>query len=136
MLIWQDPNSQFPLVRKSYKFASYMGKAYSILGNDYLSRTRNCMWRVVPRIGNHYGDGNNIPSGTSVKNNSFTLEVMFDKPILHIDTPFADYNFNVNATGDACHPYQNLTISGQAMVRYSDTTNTLFDGGDPLLTTL
>lgn len=114
-------------------FGSYQGRAYNILGNDYMSRTRSCMWRIVPRIGNHYGDGNNITEGSSVKNNSFTLEIMFDKPVLHIDTPFSDWNFQRGANGSDCYPYKNLTISGQAMVRYSDSTNTQFNGGTATL---
>jgi hypothetical protein len=126
MLIWDDPTNFAGA--KSYRFGSYMGKAYSILGNDYLSRVRNCSWRVVPRIGNEYGDGIGATEPTTVKNNSFTLEVMFDKPILHIDTPFAKTNFSSTVDGNPCYPYQYLTVSGQAMVRYSDATNTVFDG--------
>jgi hypothetical protein len=122
-----------------------MGKAYSILGNDYLSRVRNCTWRVVPRIGTNFGDGlggdpivnpgsGGIITGRApidpelaivdVKNNSFTLEIMFDKPILHIDTPFAKTNFTPDVDTEPCYPYQYLTVSGQSIVRYSDLTNT------------
>jgi len=126
MLIWDDPNNYDG--SKAYRFGSYMGKAYSILGNDYLSRVRNCSWRVVPRIGNEYGDGIGSTEPITVKNNSFTLEVMFDKPILHIDTPFAKTNFSSTVDGNPCFPYQYLTVSGQAMVRYSDATNTVFAG--------
>jgi hypothetical protein len=126
MLIWNDPTDFAEA--KAYRFGSYMGKAYSILGNDYLSRVRNCSWRVVPRIGNEYGDGVGTTEPTTVKNNSFTLEVMFDKPILHIDTPFAKTNFSSTVDGNPCYPYQYLTVSGQAIVRYSDATNTVFDG--------
>lgn len=128
-LLWGGSGPQ----GKGYQFTTYMGKAYSILGNDYLSKTRSCMWRIVPRIGNHNGDGANLSSTTSIKNNSFTLEIMFDKPILHIDTPFSKWNFQPNVDSLACHPYRSLTVSGQAMVRYSDTTNTIFAGGDPEL---
>ena len=126
MLIWDDPNNYSG--SKTYRFGSYMGKAYSILGNDYLSRVRNCSWRVVPRIGNEYGDGLGSNDPLTVKNNSFTLEVMFDKPILHIDTPFAKTNFSSTVDGNPCYPYQYLTVSGQAIVRYSDATNTVFSG--------
>jgi hypothetical protein len=68
MLIWDDPTNFAGA--KSYRFGSYMGKAYSILGNDYLSRVRNCSWRVVPRIGNEYGDGIGETEPTTVKNNN------------------------------------------------------------------
>ena len=126
MLIWNDPTNYSG--SKAYRFGSYMGKAYSILGNDYLSRVRNCSWRVVPRIGNEYGDGLGSVDPITVKNNSFTLEVMFDKPILHIDTPFSKTNFSSTIDGNPCYPYQYLTVSGQAIVRYSDSTNTVFAG--------
>jgi len=53
--------------------------------------------------------------------------------VLHIDTPFSDWNFQRGANGSDCYPYKNLTISGQAMVRYSDSTNTVFDGGTATL---
>jgi hypothetical protein len=101
-------------------FGYYMGRAYSILGNDWLSRQRSCMWRLVPRIGTYFGDGSAING--NYKNNSFTIEIQFDKPLLHISTPFADYNFKTNATGDTVKPYRYLTVNGQAMVRYSDKT--------------
>jgi hypothetical protein len=101
----------------SYRF----GGAHSLFGNEWLSRSRSCMWRLVPRVGTYYGDG--IPGGTE-KNNSFTLEVMFDTPILHIDTPFPKINFASNSASDTCTPYKNLTLNGQAMVRYSDLTQT------------
>jgi hypothetical protein len=119
---------------KSKTMAQYRGRAYSILGNDSFSRVRTCTWRVVPRIGNHYGDGNVIAAGTTKKNNSFTLEVMFDKPILHVDTPFAAWNYSCTPNEiNVYHPYQYLTINGQAMVRYSDRTNTVFTGGSVIL---
>jgi hypothetical protein len=105
-------------------FGSFMGRAYSILGNDYLSRQRSCMWRLVPRIGNYFGSGVGAANGSYTKNNSFTLEVQFDKPILHISTPFADWNFKVNPNGSEVKPYRYLTVNGQAMVRYSDQTQT------------
>jgi len=102
----------------SYRF----GSANSLFGNEWLSRTRSCMWRLVPRLGTYYGD--DIPGGTE-KNNSFTLEVMFDTPILHIDTPFPKINFASNSASDICTPYKHLTLNGQAMVRYSDLTQTV-----------
>ena len=127
-------NLLVPESDKSRAFGNYMGRAYSILGNDYLSRCRNCMWRVVPRIGNHNGDGNNVGVNSLVDNNSFTLEVMFDKPILHIDTPFNTLNYSANMIStnltSTCNPYQYLTVSGQAIVRYSNSTKTQFTGGD------
>jgi hypothetical protein len=132
MLIWDNPAVAYD-GDKAHTFGSFMGKAYSILGNDYLSRVRNCTWRLVPRIGTAYGDGVDLTAPTQIKNNSFTLEVMFDKPILHIDTPFAKYNFSSTADTGACNPYQYLTVSGQAMVRYSDATNTTFDGPTTVL---
>ncbi len=103
----------------SYRF----GSAHSLFGNEWMSRSRSCMWRLVPRLGTYYGDGSS--SGTK-KNNSFTLEVMFDTPILHIDTPFPTTNFAVTNSNGASTPYKNLTLSGQAMVRYSDLTTTTY----------
>jgi hypothetical protein len=132
MLIWNDPNVTYD-GDKANMFGRFMGKAYSILGNDYLSRVRNCTWRIVPRIGTAYGDNVDLTGATNVKNNSFTLEFMFDKPILHIDTPFAKYNFSSTTDTAACFPYQFLTVSGQAMVRYSDATNTSFAGPTTVL---
>jgi hypothetical protein len=131
MLIWDAP-SNFD-GSKSYVFGSFMGKAYSILGNDYLSRVRNCTWRVVPRLGNHYGTGADLAEPTNLKNASFTLEIMFDKPILHIDTPFANYNFSSLGNTDPAHPYKYLTVNGQAIVRYSDSTNTALNGPEVIL---
>lgn len=109
----------------SYRF----GHAHSLFGNEWLSRSRHCMWRLVPRIGNHYGDG--VDAGnTYQRNNSFTLEIMFDTPILHIDTPFPQQNFSGGGPSQTVvNPYQNLTISGQAMVRYNDNTRTYYNGG-------
>ena len=133
MLVWVDPTAAYPTPSKGVVFGTYMGKAYSILGNDYLSKVRNCTWRVVPRIGTWSGDGVDLDGPTNVKNNSFALEIMFDKPILHIDTPFAKHNFSSVADGDPCFPYQHLTVSGQAMVRYSDSTNTKFAGPTTIL---
>lgn len=134
MLIWDDPQNLAG--GKSYTFGSYMGKSFSILGNDYLSKVRNCSWRVVPRIGNEYGDGVGLTEPATIKNNSFALEVMFDKPILHIDTPFAKTNFSSTVDVNPCYPYQYLTVSGQAMVRYSDSTNTVFNGPTVVLNEL
>jgi hypothetical protein len=121
---------------KSNAFAEYTNKAYSILGNDYLSRSRGCFWRVVPRYNAGNGDGQNITTGQVVKNNSFTLEIMFDKPILHVDTAFSRLNFSSSVTtcGELCNPYKHLTVSGQAMVRYSDATNTIYSGPQVILT--
>jgi hypothetical protein len=124
---------------QSSAFGRYMGRAYSILGNDHLSRQRSCMWRVVPRIGNAFGTDPGVPiiggylGDLEVPNNSFTLEVKFDKPILHISTPFATTNFS-NLPIGVCNPYQYLTLNGQAMVRYSDTTKTTLNGGEVILT--
>lgn len=131
MLIWDAPSNG--ALSKSYVFGEFMGKAYSILGNDYLSRVRNCTWRVVPRLGNHYGTGAELTEPTDLKNASFTLEIMFDKPILHIDTPFANYNFSSTGNTDPAHPYKYLTVNGQAIVRYSDATNTALDGPEVIL---
>ena len=133
MLIWDDPTGSDPNYNKSLTFGKFMGKSYSILGNDYLSKVRNCTWRIVPRIGTAHGNGLDLDSPTNVKNNSFALEFMFDKPILHIDTPFAKYNFSSTTDTDPCFPYQYLTVSGQAMVRYSDATNTTFGGPTTVL---
>jgi hypothetical protein len=106
-------------------FMTYAGRSYSILGNDYLSRQRSCMWRVVPRIGNYWGSGSGAAvAGSNYKNNSFTIEVQFDKPLLHISTPFADWNFKTYPAGNTVNPYKYLTINGQAMLRYSDKTQT------------
>jgi hypothetical protein len=89
-----------------------------------MSRARSCMWRLVPRMGTYQGSG--IGDTSLKKNNSFTLEVMFDTPILHIDTPFPKINFASNSISSTCNPYKNLTLSGQAMVRYSDLTQTAY----------
>ena len=120
----------------SSTFGHYMGRAYSILGNDYLSRQRSCMWRLTPRIGNYYGVSGTSSTMDEYKNNSFALEVQFDKPILHISTPFATWNFLQDPTaggggttidGSTVNPYRYLTVNGQAMVRYSDKTQTVYN---------
>jgi hypothetical protein len=82
------------------------------------------MWRIVPRFGSHFGTTLSFNAGQVYKNNSFTLEVQFDKPILHISTPFADRNFRVQPIGGGAtvKPYKYLTVNGQAMLRYSDKT--------------
>lgn len=117
-------NDPITVRNPSTTFSSYMGRAYSILGNDYLSRQRSCMWRIVPRFGSHFGTTLSFNAGQVYKNNSFTLEVQFDKPILHISTPFADRNFRVQPIGGGAtvKPYKYLTVNGQAMLRYSDKT--------------
>jgi hypothetical protein len=108
-------------------FGFFMGRAYSILGNDYLSRQRSCMWRLTPRVGNYHGVSGTSVGADEYKNNSFALEVQFDKPILHISTPFADWNFKASSNGSEVKPYRYLTVNGQAMVRYSDKTQTIYD---------
>ena len=108
-------------------FGSYMGRSYSLLGNDYLSRQRSCMWRLVPRIGNYRKNFLSTLPPATFKNNSFAIEIQFDKPILHISTPFADWNFKTYPTGDSVNPYKYLTVSGQAMLRYSDKTQTIYN---------
>ena len=120
-------------------FRTFSGRAYSILGNDWLSRQRSCMWRVVPRYGSYYGTGNTPivpPPPVDIKNNSFTLEIMFDKPILHISTPFKAFNFQDEPVPvgsppitdyEPVYPYKYLTLNGQAMVRYSNQTQTPFE---------
>jgi hypothetical protein len=117
MLVLIDKERSLAL---SYRF----GNAHSLFGNEWLSRTRSCMWRLVPRMGTYYGSG----SGNTdlKKNNSFTLEVMFDTPILHIDTPFPKINFASNSSFETCTPYQHLILSGQAMVRYDDSTQSAY----------
>lgn len=106
---------------KSEAFASFMSKSYSLFGNDYLSRNRNCSWRVVPRVSTYEGVGiDEMSHGELNKSNSFTLEMMFDKPILHVDTPFPVYNFStINTSGNIESLYRFFVL---------DTNN--FSNGD------
>ena len=114
--------------KKSLALSYRFGNAHSLFGNEWMSRSRSCMWRLVPRIGTYSGVGGGGPA--TKKNNSFTLEVMFDTPILHIDTPFPTTNFGITNNGainpHLCSPYKNLTLSGQAMVRYNDSTQSSY----------
>ena len=55
--------------------------------------------------------------------NSFLIEVMFDDPIMHHDTPLRSAMFNSSVsdstTGTGTY-YKYLTVSGQSIVRYSN----------------
>ena len=114
-----------PVSLKNTKFFENTGLCYAMLGNKWMSRQRSCMWRIIPR---HVIQANpETDSGVSQDNvqiqkqiNSFTIEVLFDTPILHCDTPMSDINFKRDpGIGGITNPYKYLTISGQSMVNYN-----------------
>jgi hypothetical protein len=89
---------------------------YALWGNRAFARNTNTQWRLVPAY---------IPSntGTAVNthtSNSFYLEVMMDNPILHSDHIFKGNYFNPTASD--VRAYQYLTLSGQAILRYSEAS--------------
>ena len=113
--------------KRSVYFSTYLGDMFQLMGNRAFSRTRNCMWRIVPEFANYY---NNLAGGTpsssgSVQKNSFVLEVMFDDPILHIDIPLRDDVWGGGpSTSVGSSPYfKYLTVSGQSMLRFVKNAN-------------
>jgi hypothetical protein len=112
--------------RKNSRFFENTGLSYALLGNKWMSRQRSCMWRIIPRQvikANPETDAHNEGDSIIQKPiNSFTIEVLFDTPILHCDTPMSDLNFIRNAgLNNITNPYKYLTISGQSMVNYDST---------------
>ena len=106
-------------------FQEYLGAAFQLMGNRAFSRNRSCSWRIIPQYGNYYNNlGGTTPESIgSVNRNSFLIEVMFDDPIMHHDTPLRSAMFNSSVsdstTGTGTY-YKYLTVSGQSIVRYSN----------------
>jgi hypothetical protein len=104
-------------LRTAY-LAQFRGAMFQLMGNRAWSRTRSCMWRVVPAYANYYQSAS--PASDPQDRNSFVMEIMFDEPILHIDTQLSSSLWSQD-TIDASEMksyYKYLTISGQSMVRY------------------
>lgn len=106
-------------------FQTYLGSIFQLMGNRAFSRNRACSWRIIPQYGNYYqsrGGGQPSTSG-SVNRNSFLIEIMFDDPIMHHDTPLRNAMFNsgvANSSTGTGTFYKYLTVSGQSIVRYSN----------------
>lgn len=107
---------------RSWAFTQYMGDMFQLMGNRAFSRNRNMQWRIVPQYGNYYGEGNVTPGTGTYDRNSFVIEVKFDDPILHIDTPLAtDVWGGTTYKGLTSEMYfKYLTLSGQSIVRYTN----------------
>ena len=114
--------------RQAY-FSTYLGSMFQLMGNRGFSRVRNCVWRIVPQFGNFHNPGVGFPP-TEEPLNTFVIEVMFDDPILHVDTPLAALAFATGIKGfsnsDVSH-FKYLTLNGQAFVRYTNTGEWLAD---------
>ncbi len=119
-----DPNTASDF-RQAF-FSTYLGATFQLMGNRAFSRSRSCAWRIVPQFANYYQSNGGVTpplSSGSINRNSFALEVMFDDPIMHHDTPFRSPMFTQasnTGTGTGTY-YKYLTVSGQSMVRYSNT---------------
>jgi hypothetical protein len=116
-------------------FTRYLGAAFQVMGNRAFSRNRSCAWRIVPQFGNYYNDLDGASPAASgiVPRNTFALEVMFDDPIMHHDTPLKRSMFdeNTNNSSITLLPYKYLTVSGQSMVRYSNNYTDSWGGVAP-----
>lgn len=113
--------------RRQAFFQSYLGATFQLMGNRAFSRNRSCAWRIIPQYGNYW---RNAPppspiSGFSANRNSFMLEVMFDDPIMHHDSPMKNSMFReIPNTSDGTGTfYKYLTVSGQSIIRYSNDYN-------------
>ena len=113
-------------------FQTYLGATFQLMGNRAFSRNRSCSWRIIPQYGNYYqslGGGEGINTG-SVNRNTFLIEIMFDDPIMHHDTPLRQAMFNssvADSTTGTGTFYKYLTVSGQSIVRYSNDYTYSFD---------
>jgi hypothetical protein len=104
---------------KQKSFVGYLGAMYALWGNQSFERNTNVQWRMTPR----YNFIDNSVQTDRQTNNSFSLEVQFSKPILHVDTPIGIgiYGNTGDTTQATVEPYRYLTVSGQGIVRYAQT---------------
>jgi hypothetical protein len=108
--------------RQAY-FSTYLGSMFQLMGNRGFSRVRTCLWRIVPQFGNFYNPGAGFPPSEEPLN-TFAIEVMFDDPILHVDTPFSSLAFGAGIKNFANYNntyFKYLTLNGQAIVRYTNS---------------
>lgn len=126
---------------RDYLFFKYTPLCYTLLGQDWDNRVRNILWRIVPRQVYNYEPLEPYDENKKEAINSFTIEILFERPILHCDMPLKKYNYVDTKSGDTdsldedfINPYKYLTISGQAWVNYD---NTLFNNQiQPIIATL
>jgi hypothetical protein len=90
--------------------------SFAAFGNSAFDRNRPTQWRMVPAYVPK--SGTTQDSTTTYNANSFYLEVMMDTPIMHCDHIFRSRLFN--GTDNDIQPYQCLTLSGQAIMRYNE----------------
>lgn len=106
-------------------FTAYGGFFYSVWGNHTMSRARNMMWRINP-IAYLPIAGITTIGPVTQRRNTFELEIMFDVPIMHTVHAFNAPAFT-GATGTYT-PYKYLTVSGQSIIRYAQTSRTTTTG--------
>jgi hypothetical protein len=105
---------------KQFGFVQFLGAAYSLWHNHTYMRNKNIQWRMVPVQAYKYENGAAFSPLT--QNNSFILEVQFSDPMLHVDTPLGVRAFLGSGLDRTDRYYQFLTVSGQSIVRYAETT--------------
>ena len=106
---------------KQLGFVQFLGAAYSLWHNHTYMRNKNIQWRMVPVQAYKYENGAAFSPLT--QNNSFILEVQFSDPMLHVDTPLGARAFLGSGTQEQTdNYYQYLTVSGQSIIRYAETT--------------
>jgi len=106
--------------QKQKAFAGFLGGMHAMWGNQAFERNTNVQWRMSPTY-NYIAD--QTVETAQDRNNGFSLEVQFSKPILHVDTPLGIGiygGFDADGT-NTVQPYRFLTVSGQGMVRYAET---------------
>ena len=122
-------NSVTEAANQQTSFMKFLGASYSLWGNLSYMRNKNTQWRITPVRSTNSSD---MTVGSSNKSNSFLLEVQLSDPILHVTTPFGDnvfgsgsyWNYPSGSRHDVqtVTPYKYLTLSGQAIIRFEETT--------------
>ena len=109
-------------IANSTEFKSFVApnifrkNAFNIFGNAAFDRNRPTQWRMVPAYVPK--SGTTQDATTTYNANSFYLEVMMDTPIMHCDHIFRSRLYD--GTDSDIQPYQCLTLSGQAIMRYNE----------------
>jgi len=109
-------------IANSTEFKSFVApnifrkNAFNIFGNAAFDRNRPTQWRMVPAYVPK--SGTTQDATTTYNANSFYLEVMMDTPIMHCDHIFRSRMYD--GTDASIQPYQCLTLSGQAIMRYNE----------------
>lgn len=111
------PTSGF--VTKNLGFMAHLPTYIGTWGGQTMSRTKNFSWRMVPTRWENTTEPGPLLLGSTRVNNALALEIMFNEPIMHVDHAFNQENFGVT------NPYKYLTLSGQGIIRYAATRQSI-----------